>query len=171
MVIRLAEVVLPSELGESGFGRVGRDFTQWVSGYRAGAELVHPYGSTELRTTGASPTGRWQAQLATLDRQARAQHQRGFAAIPLDQRRELVKAVMDAERPNRLPNPLDANHVAIALMAWFFTSPEANDLCYQSRIGRNQCRPLVNAPRQPLPLAGRGRSATGGGDRLTTPFG
>lgn len=153
LVTRLAEVVLPGELGDAGFSRVSRAFTQWVAGYRKGVELVHPYGSANIRLTGESPAGRWRAQLATLDGEARKKYRRGFAALARPQRKELVTATLAAERINRMPDPLDANHVALALVAWYFATPEATDLCYKARIGRNQCRPLVNAPRQPLPLA------------------
>jgi gluconate 2-dehydrogenase subunit 3-like protein len=152
-ITRLAEAVLPGELGDAGFARTGRGFTQWIGGYRAGAELVHPYGSANIQRTGESPAGRWRTQLASLDRDARAKHQRSFAALTRDQRRELVVAALGSERINRLPDPLDANHVAIALVAWYFGQPEASNLCYRAKIDRNQCRPLVNAPRQPLPLA------------------
>jgi hypothetical protein len=157
-VTRLAEVVLPGELGDAGFARVSRGFTQWIDGYRQSAELGHPYGSTELRNTGESPAGRWRTQLAALDRDARTRHQRGFNAVTRDQRRELVTAALGSERTARMPEALDASHVALALVAWFFATPEASNLCYQARIDRNQCRPLVNAPRQPLPLAGNGGS-------------
>ena len=156
-VTKLAEAVLPSELGDSGFVRVSRAFTQWIGEYRQGAELNHPYGSAEISQTGESPANRWKAQLTALDRDARTKHQRGFNALPLEQRKALVTAAIASERTNRMPEPLDANHVALALVSWYFTSPDAVDLCYQSRIGKNQCRPLVNAPRQPLPLAGRGQ--------------
>jgi hypothetical protein len=158
-VTRLAEAVLPGELGDAGFARVSRAFTEWVAAYRPGAELVHPYGSTEIRQTGASPASRWREQLAALDRDARATHQRGFNALTRDQRRALVTSALGSDRTNRMPDPLAASHVALALVAWYFATPEANDLCYKSRIGRNSCRPLVNAPRQPLPLANQGRSS------------
>ena len=161
---RLAEVVLPTELGNAGFARVSRAFTQWLGGYRERQELVHPYGSTNIQQTGASPAGRWREQLSALDRDARAKHRRGFNALTRDQRREVVLTALGAERTTRMPEALDANHVALALVAWFFATPEASNLCYQSRIDRNQCRPLVNAPRQPLPLAGNGQRATGSGD-------
>ena len=161
-VTRVAEVVLPGELGDAGFARVSRSFTQWLAGYREGQELVHPYGSTNLQQTGASPARRWRDQLSALDRDARAKHQRGFNALTRDQRREIVLAALGTERTNRMPDALDANHVALALVAWFFATPEASNLCYQSRIDRNQCRPLVNAPRQPLPLGAQ--RATGRGD-------
>lgn len=157
MVRGIAEVVLPAELGNDGFARVSRAFTQWVGAYRQGVELVHPYGSTQLRQTGESPAPRWKSQLTALDREAREKHQRGFAALTREQRRSQVMSAFASERATRLPDPAEANHVALALMAWFFASPDAVDLCYNARIGRNQCRPLVNASRQPLPLAGNGR--------------
>jgi hypothetical protein len=81
MVTRLAEAVLPGELGDAGFGRVSRAFTQWVAEYRKGVELVHPYGSSNLRQTGESPAGRWRAQLAILDSEARKKHRRGFGSL------------------------------------------------------------------------------------------
>jgi hypothetical protein len=158
VVASLAAAVLPSELGESGFTRVGREFSEWIGAYRAGVELVHPYGSTQLRNTGESPLNLWRAHLAALDQQARQQHQRSFNALTVAQRRELVTAAISADRPNRLPDPLDGSHVALALMAWYFASPDAINRCYSARIDRNQCRPLVNAPRQPLPLSNRGAS-------------
>ena len=160
-VTPLAEAVLPSELG-TGFARVSRGFTQWINDYRAGAELVHPYGSTNIQRTGESPVGRWRTQLAQLDRDAQATHHKAFAALTRDQRREIVVSALGSERSNRLPDPLDANHVALALVAWYFTQPEAANLCYQAKIDRNQCRPLVNAPRQPLPLVD-GRRSMGDG--------
>ena len=159
MVRGIAEVVLPAELGSDGFARVSRAFTQWAAAYRQGVELVHPYGSAQLRQTGESPAPRWKSQLTALDAQAREKHQRGFAALTREQRRGLVMTAFASERANRLPDPVEANHVAMALMAWYFASPDAVDLCYNARIGRNQCRPLVNSPREPLPLAG-GRLGT-----------
>jgi hypothetical protein len=161
VVASLAAAVLPSELGDDGFGRVGREFSQWISGYRAGVEVVHPYGSAELRNTGESPLNRWRGQLSALDQQARQQHQRAFAALTLAQRRDLVTAAIAADRATRMPDPLGANHVALALLSWYFASPDATDRCYHAQISRNQCRPLVNASRQPLPLANGGRQPDG----------
>jgi hypothetical protein len=159
LIRSVGDVVLPSELGNEGVARVTRAFSQWIAGYRAGAELVHPYGSADLRNTAASPIERWRSQLAALDATARARHQRAFTALTRDQRRELVMQAVADDRLNRLPDPLQANHVAMALIAWYFATPEASDLCYNAQIGRQQCRPLVHSPRQPLPLrSGRGAS-------------
>lgn len=160
----VAAAVLPGELGNGGFARVAREFTQWIEGYRPGAEIVHPYGSADIRTTGPSPVGRWRSQLGALDQQARQQHRAAFSALTVAQRRALVTAAIDADRPTRLPDPIAANHVGLALVAWYFASPDAVDRCYNARIGRNQCRPLVNAPRQPLPLASNARAPQSGID-------
>lgn len=162
MVSSLAETVLPGELGDGGVARVSRGFTQWVAGYRPGAEIVHPYGSARIRQTGPSPAARWRAQLTALDRDAREKHRRAFTALNREQRRALVTAALSTERTNRMPDPVDANHIAMALIAWYFSTPEAVDLCYNAQIGRTQCRPLVNAPRQPLPLRRGGRETADG---------
>jgi hypothetical protein len=153
----VADAVLPSELGNDGMATVSRAFTQWIGGYRPGVELVHPYGSTELRQTGASPIGRWRSQLAALDASAREKHGKAFPALTKDQRRELVTSSLGDERLSRLPDPLQASHVAMALLAWYFATPDAVDLCYNAKIGRNQCRPLVHSAREPLPLKNGGR--------------
>ncbi len=159
----VADAVLPSELGADGIATVSRAFTQWIGGYRPGVELVHPYGSSELRRTGESPIGRWRSQLATFDTAAREKHRKAFTALTREQRRELVLSALGEERLNRLPDPLQANHVAMAVLAWYFATPDAVDLCYNAKIGRNQCRPLVHSARQPLPIKdGRGAMADGG---------
>jgi hypothetical protein len=157
LVRSVGDVVLPGELGSDGIARVTRAFSQWIGGYRAGVELVHPYGSADLRNTAASPMDRWRSQLTALDGAARARHQRAFTALTRDQRRELVMQAVADDRLNRLTDPLQANHVAMGLLAWYFASPEASDLCYTAQIGRNQCRPLVHSSRQPLPLKDGGR--------------
>jgi hypothetical protein len=161
---QLGEVVLPAELGRDGIARVSRAFALWAAGYRRDAELLHPYGSANIRYTGDSPVGRWRGQADLLRREARRRFGRSFESLPLTRRRELVTAALANERIDRMPDPVGASHVAVALVAWFFGSPEATDLCYQARIGKTQCRPLVNSARQPLPLApragGRGSGAS-----------
>lgn len=157
---RLGEAVLPGELGDVGIARVARGFSQWAAGYRAGTELVHPYGSTEIRHAGASPVPRWRSQLDALDRGARTAHGRDFASLPVAQRRALVTAALADDRGSRLADAQDARHVAVALLAWFYASPEATNLCYGARIDPNQCRPLAQSPREPLPLRDAGRGET-----------
>jgi hypothetical protein len=153
LLAALGDVMLPSELGADGIRRVTRAFSSWITAYREGAEIVHPYGSAEIEYTPPSPASRWRVQLATLDRAAREGHSRAFTALTRAEREALVRSALAAERVDRLPDPLAANHVAVALAAFYFSSSDAHDLSYRVRIGRRTCRPLVNSPREPLPLA------------------
>jgi hypothetical protein len=148
----LAEAVLPGELGDIDTARVSRAFARWAEGYRPGAELNHPYGSATIRFAGESPVVRWRSQLDALQPSARSRFGRTFETASLEQRRELVRAALADERIDRMPSPLSAGQVAIALLAWYFASPEATDLCYRARINATSCRPLGNAGREPLPL-------------------
>jgi hypothetical protein len=151
----LGSAILPRELGTDGVNRVVSGFEHWLAGYREGVELVHGYGTGELRRTGPSPALRWSAQLRELDAVARKQGHR-FQQLSLDDRQTLVRSALEGQRGAGLP-PIDrAGHVAVGLLAFFYASPEATDLCYQARIGGNGCRPLAESPHRPLPLARRG---------------
>jgi hypothetical protein len=48
-----------------------------------------------------------------------------------------------------LPRTPDGKHVASDLMAFYFNSSEANDLCYRAHIGRDECRGLAGSDREP----------------------
>lgn len=157
MLLALGGAVLPSELGAAGIERVVRVFSNWIAGYRAGSELLHSYGSAEIESSPPSPATTWRQQLAALDAAARRAHQQPFAALGVRERQALVRQALEGSRLTRLPAPIRAPHVAVALLAHFYESPEATDLCYGAEIRKNQCRPLVNSPRAPLPL-NRGRS-------------
>jgi hypothetical protein len=153
----LGRVVLPSELGAAGIDRSVAGFERWIAGYREGAELLHDYGSGEIRKTGPSPALRWANQLRDLDAAAR---KRGTSFVALDPTRqeELVRAALAGTKPGNLPAVDRAPHVAVGLLAWFYGTPEAADLCYGVRIGRNGCRPLAESIQAPVPLAGRSSS-------------
>jgi hypothetical protein len=56
------------------------------------------------------------------------------------------------QRIDRMPAVGDAQNVIIALIAHFYDSSSANDLCYQAQIGRQTCRPLAAQSRKPLPM-------------------
>lgn len=142
----LAEAILPSELGAEGAARVAREFQQWIDGYRENAELVHGYGTSVLEFTKPSPRARWAAQLEGLRRA-------GFGAKSIAERRTTINRALAGERLDRMPDVADAPHVALGLLAFWYGSPEANDLCHQARIGRETCRPLAAQSRKPLPLA------------------
>jgi len=149
----LGQTVLPASLGAEGIRRTTEDFRRWMSEYREGADVNHAYLSARLRVTGPTPATRWSRQLEELDARALAMQQRHFHELSASQRDSLVRDVLRGERLDRMPSVADANHVALGLLAHFFVSSEANDLCYESRIGDRTCRPLAQAPRKPLPLA------------------
>lgn len=150
----LGVAVLPSELGSSGTERVVTAFERWLAGYREGVELVHGYGTGELRLTGPSPALRWSTQLRDLAAAAQKQNA-AFDQLPVAGRQALVRSALEGQRLGGLPAVDRAQHLAVGLLAFFYDSPEATDLCYQARIGASSCRPLAEAERRPLPLAGR----------------
>lgn len=134
----LAGVVLPSSLGERRISEIADAFTACVRGYRAGAEMEHGYGLTRLRYKGPSPAPAYLRQLAALGEN------------PLT--RENVEAAIVEAKVDSLPAILDGRHVATDLMAFFFHSSEANDLCYKARIGRDDCAGLRGSDKVPTPL-------------------
>src|SRR5437016_2392672 len=150
----LGDVVLPSELGATGAARVVESFRRWMIEYREHAELTHGYGTSRIRYSGPTPVTRWTSQLDALDAAARKQGGASFASLPTERREKLVRAALAGVRVDRLPAVGDADHVAVALLAHFYASPAATDLCYGVAIGRESCRPLGQSARQPLPLHG-----------------
>ena len=148
----LAAAVLPSEIGRAGSARVAREFRDWGAKYRESAELVHGYGTSRLRATGPTPLTRWTTQLDELEAQAQSKHQQRFRDLTVAQRNDLVRATLAGQRLDRMPPVADANHVTIALLAYFYDSPAATDLCYQAQIGKQTCRPLSAQARKPLPM-------------------
>jgi hypothetical protein len=142
----LGEAVLPSELGSSGTASAVDGFQKWIMGYRENAELLHGYGTSTLEKAGPTPATTWATQLARLDA-------RRFADLSLDKRRAMIRAELAELKVDRIGSVGRAPHVAIALLAHFYASPAATDLCYAAKIGKQTCRPLATSSRQPLPLA------------------
>lgn len=151
----LGVALFPEELGRGGVERTVAGFERWLAGYREGVELLHGYGTGELRQTGPSPALRWSAQLRELAAAAERSHGTSFDRLDLAQRQALVRSALEGQRLASLP-PIDrASHLAVGLLAFFYQSPEATDLCYQAQIGSANCRPLAASERRPLPLARR----------------
>jgi hypothetical protein len=149
----LAEVVLPSAaLGKAALMKEVESFRKWGAEYREGAEINHGYGTSRLRTLGPTPMTRWSTQLDELDAAAKAKHQKAFHELLVDDRVELVRAALQGQRLDRIPGIADASHVSVALLSHFYNSSAANDLCYESRIGQQTCRPLAQQARKPLPM-------------------
>lgn len=145
----VAAVVLPASLGRRGTDQAAQRFVQWVRAYRARELMDHGYGRTRVRRTPASPREVYVGQLAKLEAAA-AMHGRAFDRLPQDARAALVMAALEDAKVQTLPPRPDGQHVIADLMTFYFSSSEANDLCYRAHIGRLTCRPLdvtFNRPR------------------------
>ena len=147
--------VLPAELGGEGLRRAVADFQRWMDEYRPGAEQNHGYGTGRIQQLPADPRPKWRAQLASLDEDARRRRGRAFTALSRTDQQAMLRTALSEERGEALPLPFAAQHVALAMLAHFYDSPTATDLCYEATIGRQLCRPLTASPRQPVPLTRR----------------
>jgi hypothetical protein len=152
----LGDAVLPAELGPSGVTRAVGAFQQWMDQYRPGAEANHGYGTGRIESVPADPRPHWRDQLAALDSAARRDGV-SFGSLSRERRQAVVRTALAGERGESLPSPLAARHVAVALLAHFYDSPAATDLCYEAEIGRQQCRPLAAQTQKPVVLERRGR--------------
>ena len=155
-LVALAEAVLPAEIGAAGALKAARDFNRWIAGYRAGAEVLHPYGSDEITVMPASPLPTWRRQLNALSTAAVTQQSRRWTALGVTERRAIVTSAMKGVKIPVSTAPLSAPHVVLALLAHYFESPDATDVCYSAQIRKNQCRSLITTSREPLPVVRRG---------------
>ncbi len=146
-----AAVLPTAELGTNGVIQAVRGFQGWLDGYEPVAELNHGYFSAEIRYTPDDPGPRWQAQLEALDAEARKRHEAGFAEVGAADQRTLLARHIGREGANGLPGPARADHVAVGLLAWFYATSEANDLCYGASIRKQECRGLEGVGRPPEP--------------------
>ena len=150
----VGDAMLPESLGAAERAAASASFLAWVADYRPVTEEMHGYGDAEIRYTPSDPAPGWNAQLAGLDLLARQRHRRGFVALSVARRRELLDSQLARVPGTRLPgNPLAAGHVAIALLAHWAASSAATDLAYEARINKGSCRLLADTTRRPLPLA------------------
>jgi hypothetical protein len=111
------------------------------------ATATRPTRAAGGAVTPPSPMRRYPAQLAALDREAGGRGR--FAALPAEARRPIVERAIAAARVDRLPPRPDGGHVATDLMAYFFWSSRANDLCYRADIARDDCRGLPGSEQPP----------------------
>ena len=154
----IAEVVLPTNaLKQDGVTRIVADFEKWLDAFEPVAEQEHAYlSSSEIVYGPPDPRGLWQAQLDALDLVSQKETGKAFRALSVTERRRLIERALRGERLERFPAVAEAAHVTIALTAFFYSTPEANDLCYEASIGRWQCRGLDSAPQKPTALTRRG---------------
>lgn len=148
----LGHSLLPTELGSDNIDRVVDEFQQWLEQYSTDAELNHGYGTSEIDYTPGDPTSRWQDQLDGLNAEAQRRFGASFVDLDADVRRGIIRQQIADDRLDRLPRAYRARHVAVGLLAYFYATPEATDLCYKAAIGKNKCRPLRRSPDEPISL-------------------
>ncbi len=149
----LAPIVLPKAIGRRNVDAVTERFLAWIDGYRAGVPTEHGYGHPRFRRTPASPADKYAAQLAALEEAADRQHHQPFSRLTPDAKRALIEAAFREAKVESLAERPNGRHVAADLMAFYFGSSEANDVCYQAQIGRETCRPISQVTTRPRPLA------------------
>ena len=147
----VAATVLPSSIGAKGQNDAVDNFLRWIRDYQEGVALSHGYGVPRLVKSGPSPAPNYTTQLIALQRDAQARGRR-FGALPLEARRALLDAAFTAADVRNLPGRPDGKHVVSDLMAHYFRGSEANDLCYNARIGRNTYRAIRVTTVRPVPL-------------------
>jgi hypothetical protein len=135
----IGAIVLPGELGRAGTDRIVDRFERYVREYRPGADMDHGYGATRLRVKPASPAPAYLRQLAS---------------IPLPVDSKIIEDALRQADIQDLPRFPEGKHVAADLMAFYFHSRDANDLCYRAAIGRDQCRGLDGSDQPPPPWKG-----------------
>ncbi len=144
----VADVVLPSDLGADGLEAAVQGFEAWATAHEPVAELNHGYGSSDIRYSPPDPVPGWQAQLEALELEAQRRHGDAFANLDATRRVGLLRRHVRDEAAG-LPAPLGAEHVAVALMAHWFGSPEGVDSCYGRRVGPRTCRGIENSSAEP----------------------
>jgi hypothetical protein len=144
----VAAVALPSALGRRSTDQVVARFADWVRDYKAGVSMEHGYGRPRLRTTEPLPVENYIRQLADID-QAGGQR---FARLGRDARRAILEKTLNEAKVENLPNRPTGEHVVSDLVAFYFHSSEANDLCYRANIGMLKCRNLASLAKRPEPL-------------------
>jgi hypothetical protein len=154
LVLRdVAATVLPSAIGSQGQDEAVDRFLLWIRDYKEGVPLSHGYGNPRLVRTGPSPAPGYAKQIAALQQTARERGGR-FGILPLETRRAILDEAFRAANVQNLPARPDGRHVVADLMAHYFRSSAANDLCYNSRIGRNTNRAIQVTTVRPRPFAG-----------------
>jgi hypothetical protein len=149
----VAATVLPSAIGSKGQNEAVDNFLRWIREYKEGVALSHGYGEPRLVKSGPTPAPGYTGQLIDLQQAAQSRGGR-FGSLPLEVRRELLDAAFKRADVRNLPGRPDGKHVVADLMAHYFRSSGANDLCYNARIGRNTYRAIRVTTVRPQPLNG-----------------
>jgi len=147
----LAGIVLPAaSLGEEGVRRVLDGFRKWLDELEPVAELDHAYIFTDEILYGPpDPEPLWTAQLEALELEAEKRHEASFVAIPREGQEAILRRQLRQSPGPGLPDPARAPHVALGLLAYFYQTGEANDLCYDRAIERTTCRGVDSGASEP----------------------
>jgi TAT (twin-arginine translocation) pathway signal sequence len=147
----VAGIVLPgARLGEEGVRRVVDGFRKWLDELEPVAELDHAYIFTDEILYGPpDPAPLFTAQLEALELEAEKRHETSFTAIPREEQEAILRRQLPPNPGTALPDPARAPHVALGLLAYFFQSSEANDLCYERAIERTMCRGVESGAVEP----------------------
>lgn len=145
----VATAVLPESLGEDGIRGATDRFVSWVDGYEPVAEEMHGYGYSDIRYLPSDPAPAWRAQLTGLDVLARRVRHRRFDQLGVEERREVIATVLRDAGGDRLPNPLGARHIALALLAHWASSPDAWNRALGADITPATCRPQLAVIEKP----------------------
>ena len=151
MLHEIGATVLPASLGAERVRATVDKFVVWTRGYREGVALAHGYGHPRLQKTGASPVPGYVSQLAALAAEARAKGGR-WPSLDLETRRALLDGSLAKADVRSLPPRPIGQHVVADLMAFYFRSSEANDVCYSAMIQREVCRPIAVTITRPKPI-------------------
>jgi hypothetical protein len=150
----LGAAVLPSELGAKGQDEAIDRFVRWADAYDPVAEEMHGYGYADIRYLPVDPAPAWRAQLAGLDLLARRSMRKSFGELSVDARQGMLTAALKSASADRLPPPIDAPHIALALLSHWASSPDAWDLALNAKVQGGNCRVLGDANAKPLPITG-----------------
>jgi hypothetical protein len=147
----VAPAVLPLELGTAGVDREVDRFLEWLRGYKSGAEMGFGYGMLRKRVTPTITPETYRQQLESIEQGAPAGS--SFGALPIQERQRVITAALERAGVKDFPSSPDGTHVISDFMSFYFTSTEANDLCYRAAIGRERCRTLAGSSTRPAPIA------------------
>ncbi len=173
----VARVVLPGGLTDQARRQVVTGFWRWVDGFQPDVDLMATEDTAyllelpfarKLVSARASPRQRYQAQLRSLDDEAREERGIPFSEIdPHRQeqivRRQIEKAVDELALHDLnplgapvfwLPGPAafvgtPADHVALTLMAFYFNSAEGVERSLGHSFGERTCRGFSGVAEEP----------------------
>lgn len=149
----VGDTILPASLGEGRREAVSA-FVAWVDGYEPVAEEMHGYGYADVRYLPSDPAPAWRAQLEALDLLAQKTQRKRFHELDDAGRKGVLTMALAHVPGGRLPSPLAATHVAVALIAHWSATPRAWNAAFGADISPNSCRTLDGTLGRPRAIGG-----------------